>query len=36
MIKELRTKVIELKYIKDEEESIDAWDKATGWEIGND
>ena len=29
-IKELKTKVIELKYIKDEEESIDAWDKATG------
>ena len=26
-IEELRTKVIELKYIKDEVESIDAWEK---------
>ena len=26
-IEELRTKVIELKFIKDEEESIDIWEK---------
>ena len=32
-IEELRTKVIELKYIKDEEESIDAWEKQLDWKL---